>query len=106
MTRVIVEGDGDVDVHLLLGTDQSPAGSSVPACVSSPARPRSAVAADTGHRGGPGLDGGAAEISPPKDMLGTVAALLRDQKQAQPARQPRPVRTSTLEHLGIAPAAG
>ena len=55
VTRVIVEGDGDVDVHLLLGTDQPPAEILGAGLRELSGQAQVRVAADTGHRGGPGL---------------------------------------------------
>lgn len=69
VTRVVVEGDGDVDVHLLLGTDQSPAEILVAGLRELSGQAQVRLAADTGDRGGPGLAVERLKSSRPKDML-------------------------------------
>ncbi|HRD12724.1 MAG TPA: serpin family protein [Mycobacterium sp.] len=69
VTRVIVEGDGDVDVHLLLGTDQPPAEILGAGLRELSGQAQVRVAADTGHRGGPGLTVERLKSPRPKDIL-------------------------------------
>ena len=69
VTRVVVEGDGDVDVHLLLGTDQSPAEILGAGLRELSGQAQVRLAADTGGRGGPGLTVEQLKSARPKDML-------------------------------------
>lgn len=69
VTRVVVEGDGDVDVHLLLGTDQSPAEILGAGLRELSGQAQVRLAADTGDRGGPGLTVERLKSARPKDML-------------------------------------
>ena len=68
-TRVVVEGDGDVDVHLLLGGDQSPAEILAAGLRELTGQAQVRLAADTGDRGGPGLTVERLKSPRPKDML-------------------------------------
>lgn len=69
VTRVVVEGDGDVDVHLLLGTDQPPAEILGAGLRELSGQAQVRLAADTGDRGGPGLTVERLKSARPKDML-------------------------------------
>ncbi|MFM8856298.1 MAG: serpin family protein [Actinomycetota bacterium] len=69
VTRVVVEGDGDVDVHLLLGTDQSPAEILGAGLRELSGQAQVRLAADTGDRGGPGLTVEQLKSARPKNML-------------------------------------
>lgn len=69
VTRVVVEGDGDVDVHLLLGTDQSPAEILGAGLRELSGQAQVCLAADTGGRGGPGLTVEQLKSARPKDIL-------------------------------------
>jgi len=69
VTRVVVEGDGDVDVHLLLGTDQSPAEILGAGLRELSGQAQVRLAADTGDRGGPGLTVKRLKSARPKDTL-------------------------------------
>ncbi|MDQ1319268.1 MAG: hypothetical protein QG655_511 [Actinomycetota bacterium] len=69
VTRVVVEGDGDVDVHLLLGTDQSPGEILGAGLRELSGQAQVSLAADTGDRGGPGLTVEQLKSARPKDML-------------------------------------
>ena len=69
VTRVVVEGDGDVDVHLLLGTDQSPGEILGAGLRELSGQAQVRLAADTGDRGGPGLAVERLKSVRPKDML-------------------------------------
>lgn len=55
VTRVVVESDGDVDVHLLLGADQSPAEILGAGLRELSGQAQVRPAAEAGDRGGPGL---------------------------------------------------
>ena len=69
VTRVVVEGDGDVDVHLLLGTDQAPAEILGAGLRELSGQAQVRLAADTGDRGGPGLTVERLKSPRPKDIL-------------------------------------
>ncbi len=69
VTRVVVEGDGDVDVHLLLGTDQSPAEILGIGLRELSGQAQVHLAAETGDRGGPGLTVERFKSPRPKDSL-------------------------------------
>lgn len=69
VTRVVVEGDGDVDVHLLLGTDQSPAEILGTGLRELSGQAQVRLAADTGDRGGPGLTVERLKSARSKDIL-------------------------------------
>jgi hypothetical protein len=55
VTRVVVESDGDVDVHLLLGADQSPAEILGAGLRELSGQAQVHLVAEVGDRGGPGL---------------------------------------------------
>lgn len=69
VTRVVVEGDGDVDVHLLLGTDQPPAEILGVGLRELSGQAQVRLAADTGDRGGPGLTAERLKSHRRKDIL-------------------------------------
>ena len=69
VTRVVVEGDGDVDVHLLLGEDQSPAEILGAGLRELSGQAQVRLAADTGNRCGPGLTVERLKSPRPKDIL-------------------------------------
>ncbi|MCV6967546.1 hypothetical protein H7J50_27640 [Mycobacterium intermedium] len=69
VTRVVVEGDGDVDVHLLLGDDQPPAEILGVGLRELSGQAQIRPAADTGDRGGPGLTVERLKSSDPEDIL-------------------------------------
>lgn len=69
VTRVVVESDGDVDVHLLLGADQSPAEILGAGLRELSGQAQVRLAADTGDRGGPGLTVERLQSPRPKDIL-------------------------------------
>ena len=69
VTRVVVESDGDVDVHLLLGDDQPPAEILGAGLRELSGRTQIRLAADTGDRGGPGLTVQRLKSPRPKDIL-------------------------------------
>lgn len=69
VTRVVVESDGDVDVHLLLGDDQPPAEILGAGLRELSGQAQIRLAADTGDRGGPGLTVKRLKSPRPKDML-------------------------------------
>jgi serine protease inhibitor len=69
VTRVVVEGDGDVDVHLLLGADQAPAEILGAGLRELSGKAQVRLAADTGDRGGPGLTVERLKSPRPKDIL-------------------------------------
>ncbi len=69
VTRVVVEGDGDVDVHLLLGADQAPAEILGAGLRELSGQAQVRLAADTGDRGAPGLTVERLRSPRPKDIL-------------------------------------
>ena len=69
VTRVVVESDGDVDVHLLLGADQPPAEILGAGLRELSGQAQVSLAADTGDRGGPGLTVERLKSPWPKDIL-------------------------------------
>lgn len=69
VTRVVVEGDGDVDVHLLLGNDQPPAEVLAAGLRELSGQAQVLPAAAAGDRGGPGLIVERRKSPRPKDVL-------------------------------------
>ena len=69
VTRVIVEGDGDIDVHLLLGNDQPPAEVLAAGLRELSGQAQVLPAADASDRGGPGLIVERRKSPRPKDVL-------------------------------------
>lgn len=69
VTRVVVEGDGDVDVHLLLGGEQTPAEVLGAGLRELSGQAQVLPAADAGDRGGPGLTVERLKATRPKDIL-------------------------------------
>lgn len=69
VTRVIVEGDGDVDVHLLLGGDQLAAEVLAAGLRELSGQARVVLAAEAGDRGGPGLTVERRRSIDPEDRL-------------------------------------
>lgn len=69
VTRVVVEGDGDVDVHLLLGADQTPAETLGAGLRELSGQAQARPVAEAGNRGGPGLTVERLQSPRPKDIL-------------------------------------
>lgn len=69
VTRVVVEGDGDLDVHLLLGEDQSPTEILGAGLRELSGQAQVRLAADAGDGDGPGLTTERLKSSRPKDIL-------------------------------------
>ena len=69
MTRVVVDGDGDVDVHLLLGGDQPPGEVLGAGLRELSGQARVLLAVDAGDGGGPGLTMGRRQSFDPEDRL-------------------------------------
>ena len=69
VTRVVVEGDGDVDVHLLLGGDQPPGEVLGAGLRELSGQARVLLAVDAGDGGGPGLTMGRRQSFDPEDRL-------------------------------------
>ncbi|MGV1004456.1 MAG: serpin family protein [Candidatus Nanopelagicales bacterium] len=69
VTRVVVEGDGDVDVHLLLGREQPPAEVLGAGLRELTGQAQVRLAADADGSGGPGLTVERLKSSRPKDIL-------------------------------------
>ena len=69
VTRVVVEGDGDVDVHLLLGGEQSSAEVLGAGLRELSGQAQVLAAVDAGDRGGPGLTVERRQSIDPEDIL-------------------------------------
>ncbi len=69
VTRVVVEGDGDVDVHLLLGGEEAPGEVLGAGLRELSGQVQVLAAADVGDRGGPGLIVERLKSSEPEDIL-------------------------------------